>query len=154
MGIKKTRFFSLIIGLMIYTSLSADPILNVQFSDGSSVSIPFDEEPSITYPTYNTISISSANGLKTYEFDNTITFSYEKTSTSIDFLTIKNYMSNGILVIEGLTSGDMVTIYSILGQVLNTLKVNDDGIIAIDTQNIDDNIFIVKTPTSSFKVTK
>ena len=54
--------------------------------------------------------------------------------------------------ISGLKVGTHVTVFDINGKALNTLSADAEGKVQIDLSNLPRGIFILRTPTKSFKM--
>lgn len=53
---------------------------------------------------------------------------------------------------EGLQPGSMVHVYSLDGKALSTVKADGDGRVSVSLGNLPRGVYILRTPTRSFKI--
>lgn len=152
------KLFLTVIALAVFTlNTTADVLLNVNLSIGSTVVIPFAQEPEITF-SGTTMTVSSLTSSTTYKFSKVknITYSTGEAPAGINDIIAKAGMqlSNGIAVINGLNAKDAVNIYNAGGQLLKTLNAETSGVVVIDASQFPEGILIIKTPGASFKINK
>ena len=53
---------------------------------------------------------------------------------------------------EGLQPGSMVRVYSLDGKALSTVKADGDGRVSVSLGNLPKGVYLLRTPTRSFKI--
>lgn len=53
---------------------------------------------------------------------------------------------------EGLQPGSMVHVYSLDGKALSTVKADGDGRVSVSLGNLPKGVYVLRTPTRSFKI--
>ena len=141
--------------LLMCTTSHAGNCLNIQLTDGSTVTIPFSQKPVITYPDYKTIVIATTDGKTSYTFDGSISYSYStENTTGVQVLEARTKITDGKLLVNGMEPGETVTAYTLDGQVIASVKAGADGSAILSTENIQNTVLVVKTATTSFKMKK
>lgn len=67
---------------------------------------------------------------------------------------VRSLFSFGVAQFEGLQPGASVWVYSISGNCLETAKADDNGRVEVSLNNLPKGIYIIGTPTRSFKIKK
>jgi hypothetical protein len=65
---------------------------------------------------------------------------------------LRSLFSFGVAQFEGLQPGTSVRVYSISGKCLDTVKADGNGRLVVSLNNLPKGIYIIYTPTRSFKI--
>lgn len=66
--------------------------------------------------------------------------------------TARPQFSFGEAKFEGLQPGSMVHVYSLDGKALSTVKADGDGRVSVSLGNLPKGVYVLRTPTRSFKI--
>ena len=69
-----------------------------------------------------------------------------------DSETIRSAFSFGIARFEGLRPGASVRVYSVSGECLKKAKADNEGRVELSMTNLPKGVYIINTPTRSFKI--
>lgn len=134
--------------------------LIISLTDGSESKFALADNPVITF-NGDTLLITCAsdelsvdlNGIKDYRF------SVEQVSTRIDRPSVtpnggevRPTIAFGEAKFSGLEAGTRVMVYTIEGKAITTVKASADGEALVDLRSLPKGIYILRTPTKSFKI--
>lgn len=115
------------------------------------------DAPVITYSAANIIVTSNADTLSTALGDvKDYKFTSKKVATGIQNLpavaTDEPQFSFANASISGLKAGTRVAVYGINGVLVSSLTAGQDGNVSVDLGNLPSGIYILRTPSKSFKI--
>lgn len=149
--------------LLVPSPTRAEDFIEAQFlvltqNDGTVSKFALNKAPELSFNGNQLVISCEGDELSTDLSDvENYSFVTEKIPTAVKPITIGegNDMSDVAFhnaQISGLKVGTHVTVFDINGKALNTLSADAEGKVQIDLSNLPRGIFILRTPTKSFKM--
>jgi len=133
----------------------------IEQTDGSTTKFALEEQPEFSFDAENLIVACQGDtlsfglqGVSSYYFKT------EQVSTSIQQAVtqgtpngdVRPTIAFGEASFTGLKAGSAVTVYSINGQALATVKVSENGSVTVSLQQLPRGTYILRTSGKSFKI--
>ncbi len=158
------KFLLLCIGALFCCALSwADNevlCLTLATTDGDEIYFGLDDDPVITYgdktitvesEPYSVVDMSIYD-LEMYYFADAIPTGIGAVPTMDGSST---EFSNGKVLVRGLNVGSQVAVYTADGQMVGSVTASEDGNVCVDLNSLKGNqVYILRTPSASFKIVK
>ena len=157
----KQKLYSLLLLLAVaLTAHAADKqwCLVVESAGGETIAIGFDQKPVIK---------TVADGYELRSGDQVTAFTWselkkvtvketEPTPTAVKTVEGKPAftVTPGEIAIQGAEPGSVAQVFSINGQLVQSVRVGADGAVSLSTAGLPANIYIIKTNKSTFKIVK
>lgn len=133
--------------------------LVVSLSDASESRFALADAPVLTFDA-TTLVVTAGGTEVSFDLNNVTDYHFEKNevSTSIhnpttdDGSEVRPSINAGEVAFSGLKEGTSVTVYSIDGQVVTRVQAGTNGKVIIDLRNLSNGVYILRTPTKSFKI--
>ncbi len=145
--------------VMLPATLKAEKIqyLVLTQTDGSEVArFALSEMPVISF-TENDLVVTCGNKSITTPMEGLqTTFSVEEPSTGISDMTTDDrqrpQVAFGQAVFSGLKAGERVIVYTLDGKMTGSFEADSDGRAVVELSAMGRGVFILRTPTRSFKI--
>ncbi len=125
-------------------------------TDGTINRFALTDTPVVTYEGENlVVSIGDEQFTTTLSGISQLTF--EQVSTGISEMvgeSPKSAFTPGQARFEGLKTHAIVSIYTIDGKMLSSMRANDEGTVSIDLSTLPHGFYILRTPNQSYKIKK
>ena len=125
-------------------------------TDGTINRFALTDTPVVTYEGENlVVSIGEEQFTTTLSGISKLTF--EQVSTGISEMvgeSPKSAFTPGQARFEGLKTHAIVSIYTIDGKMLSSMRANDEGTVSIDLSTLPHGFYIIRTPNQSYKIKK
>jgi len=156
---KKVVNLLALVALLLPLSAMADTVqcLVLTESNGAISKFALAEAPVVTYSGSDMVVSCGAQTMTVGLEGLTLTFG-EMETTRIE--TVKDgvaesdrlQFSFGEASFEGLTPGALVSVYSIDGKMLTKVKADQDGRASVSLMGLPKGVYILRTPSKSFKI--
>ena len=151
--------------LLLPVQTSAEDYVDVQYLvltqyDGTVNKFALSDAPTLSFNGGQLVVTCSGDELSTDLADvKDYQFVTEQVPTSIPSISIGNGktapdVSFRNAQVSGLKAGARLTVYDINGKVISTLSADAEGVARVDMANLSKGVYILRTPTKSFKVIK
>ena len=156
---KKVVNLLALVALLLPSSVMADPVkcLVLTESNGAVSKIALADAPVLTYSGSDMI-VSCGGQTLTVGLDGLKLTYGEMELTRIDDIAerpadaARQQLSFGEAGFEGLQPGALVSVYSIDGKMLSTVKADQDGRASVSLNSLPKGVYILRTPSRSIKV--
>ena len=151
--------------LLLPLQTRAEEYVDVQYlvltqNDGTVNKFALKDAPTLSFDGGQLIVSCSGEELSTDLADvKDYQFVTEQVATSIQSISIGNgktapEVSFRNAQVSGLKAGARVTVYDINGKAIITLSADAEGVARVDMSNLPKGVYILRTPTKSFKYMK
>ncbi len=132
------------------------PCLVIQHRDGSQTTLAMSSSPVITFSGTD-MKVQASGAEYVIAIADVAQYGVsENTPVAVAPLggaTARPVIANGRAIFSGLKAGAAVTVYSLDGKTLLQTKATADGVATIDVRKLGQGVFVLKSPSASFKVT-
>ena len=131
--------------------------LIVKLKDGSETAFFLKDKPQVTFEGTD-LKVASQNGDTTFPLADVLRFTYALKDTSginetVDRKTSVSF-EDDVLVISEIKAGNMVSIYSLDGKLLNQLTPQHTGTYRLNLSELPSGLYLVKAGNITYKITK
>lgn len=133
--------------------------LVVTLSDASESRFALADTPLLTFDAA-TLVVTAGGTEVSFDLNNVTDYHFEKKEviTGINKPATDNgdevrpSINAGEVALSGLKEGTPVTVYAIDGQIVTRVQAGTDGKAIVDLRNLSNGVYILRTPTKSFKI--
>ena len=155
---QKRLLFIMFLLAGVVTGIYADNDANalvVNHKSGTQTVFAFAQKPIITFRGEALVINSNDKAEFTISMADVKNYTFGTASTGIDEVKVAgntHIIKNGHVVFKGMKAGQTVSIYSVDGKLLNSVKADGEGIADIELNTLSKGIFIVKCAQSQIKI--
>lgn len=154
------KLFCLVFLLLcvLMTHISAQNTLTIHQKDGGLFSYGFSEKPVITY-TETDLVLTTAHIVVEYPLSAISKFTFTETETSVsgvetDVVTPILELKDNTVYISGAKPQQTVTLVGADGKIVSTFKTDASGSVTFSIASLPKGIYIVKSESLTFKISK
>ncbi len=134
--------------------------LVVSLDDGSESKFALTENPMVTFDR-DTLAVTNGNDMLKFDMEGVADYHFVKekvTVVSVEKPTVESdadvspTLAFGEAKFSGLKAGTRIMVYSIDGQVVDSVTASADGQATIDLRRLSKGVYILRTPGKSFKI--
>ena len=125
-------------------------------TDGTVNRFALTDTPVVTYGGENLV-VSTGDEQFTTALSGISQLTFEQVPTGIDEMveeSQKPVFTPGQARFEGLKNHATVSIYTIDGKMLSSMRANEEGTVSIDLSTLPQGVYILRTPNQSYKIKK
>ena len=125
-------------------------------TDGTVNRFALTDTPKVTYEGENLV-VSTGDEQFTTAFSGISQITFEQVSTGISEMvgeSQKPVFTPGQARFEGLKNHATVSIYTVDGKMLSSVRANEEGTVSIDLSTLPQGIYVLRTPNQSYKIKK
>lgn len=139
--------------LMAGTAMAGVDYLIVNLVDGSNASFALADDPKVSVAD-NQLTVETSTQIITVAFDDLENYKFYDSSAGVDKISTPNHyqMENGIIAFEGLKAGETVAVYNVAGVLVLQTTATADGCASVDTSVLPTGVYVVRTASSSIKI--
>lgn len=138
----------------IYADNDADALV-INHKGGTQTVFAFAQKPIITFRGEALVINSNDKAEFTISMADVQNYTFVASSTGVDEVKVAgntHIIKNGHVVFKGMKAGQTVSIYSIDGKLLNSVKADGEGIADIELNTLSKGISIVKCAQTQIKI--
>ncbi len=134
--------------------------MHVKSVDGTTVDFDFDNEPVMTFDGGQAVINSTSDTDVKFQMDNVENITFTSVYSGIDAVKkgdgsqIRVTAADGKITVSGLKADAKVAVYDASGALVAGAGADANGQAVVNISNLGKGVFVVGTPSSSFKFTK
>jgi len=156
---KTITFLMALIAMLLPLSATADTVqcLVLTQNDGTVSKFALNDAPVVTYNGEDIVVTCGEETLTTALNGLTVTFGEMETTRINEVIgnageAIRPQFSFGEAQFEGLQPGAIVRVFTLEGKAVGNAKADDNGHVGISLGNLPKGVYILSTPSRSFKI--
>ena len=130
-------------------------------TDGTQTAFALEDQPTLSFKGGDVV-VASTNKQVTFSMQNVANYHFVTKNVTTGIQQVENTpQSNDELTfspadatVSGLKAGTRLMVFSINGQLIKTFTATEDGKVNVNLTDLVPGVYIIKTPTKSFKVMK
>lgn len=153
---RTVTLLTLLLSIISQTMATELNAIVLTLASGSQVTYVLDERPVVTFQG-DDLTITTHLNVVSYASSDVLKFTYSKVDTdgigsvsaNANFSIIGN-----VLVVRNLVPNSEIMVYSVDGLLLVNDRADHNGSVSVTLPNIPSNVYLIKTKTANFKITK
>lgn len=130
-------------------------------TDGTKTEFALEDQPTLSFKDGDVV-VASINKQVTFSMQNVTNYHFVTKNVTTGIQKVENTpqstdeptLSQADASVSGLKAGTKLMIFSINGQLIKTLTATEEGQVNVNLTDLVPGVYIIKTPTKSFKVMK